>query len=665
MNKKSKKMKGFSGRLLALMLCCFCIFAAMPISAAALAAGESQISEAAEASSDNTELDPISPVDALFERLMAAATYEELDAMMEEMSEEEYALLSQFGDAQKAALTARIAELSENDAEPLATVTKDQVLETFKHTASGNQYQTSRVYLAVRRDGKIPGEPSDQGSASYNFYSSSYTTNSMQFASNPTGYIDQDIVDYQNFILTSVDGTDTAGLVDSTGTTTNQVLSGIQFDKLLDGIVKSGNVRATDGNIVTNSNKDNYKVVCYVIKLQLDKNYGWHIDCAVVPKEYVTLSYDINIPDGYVITTGGVGVPNSETGAPPATFVVEKMDGLTTIDDQSNAIKVQSADGSEKYAFMFQGWNTKADGSGDWYQPNGGITIEENTVLYAIWNSNPALGTGNLEIEKIVKADSVPQNAAFTFQVTIDNGDGTPSANEYDYIIYNENTIAQERGTITSGETISLKNTQYVEIRDLPAVNKADGEPNVTVKEINYDGYEPSWDGGTTVSDTTSVAIQGGRDSRVTCTNCIAAPETTTITLDKVVTGNMGDRDKNFTFTVSADDVNLGTYTLNHSTPVVTVENVPVGSAVTIIESDNQGYVVSATVDAAAVEVINGAVTIENVGADGHAVVFTNNKDVIIDTGVLLDTLPYILILSVAAVGAVLLVRKRRSRDDD
>jgi len=481
------------------------------------------------------DVDDVNPVDALFERLMAAATYEELDAMMEAMTEEEYELLNQFTDEQNDALTARVAELSENAAETLDTVTVDQVLDTY--TGSG---QTSRVYLAVRRDGNIPGEPSVQGSAAYNFYNSNYSTGGMLFANNPTGIIDQNIVDYQNFILTSVDGTDTAGLVDGSGTTTNQVLSGIDFDRLLNAIVNSRNVTATDGQTVTSSNKENYKVVCYVIKLQLDENHGWHIDCAVVPKTYVTLSYDINIPDGYVITTSGVGVPNSETGSPPATFDVGGMSGLKTIEGQANAINVESANGSEKYVFMFQGWNTKADGSGEWYQPNSTITINENTVLYAIWNSNPALGTGNLEIQKIVNADAVPVDATFTFQVTINNADGSESSDTYNYTVYNANTIAESRGTISNGGTITLKHEQYAEIRDLPAVNDDNGKANVTVKEINYSGYVPSWDGGATVSDTTSVTVQGGRDSRVTCTNSVVAddvPDTAKIKIEKNFVG--------------------------------------------------------------------------------------------------------------------------------
>lgn len=609
-----------------------------------------------------------SAVDALFAKLMAFESYEALDTYMsEEMTEEEYVLMDSFTEEQNAALMERVEYLSQYDAEILDTVTAEEVLETFRHTATGSRYQTSRVYLAVRRDGNIPGEPSDQGSASYNFYNSSYSTNSMQFGTTPSGIIDENIVDYQNFIFTSVDGTDTAGLVDGTGVTTNQVLSGIDFDALLNAIANAGRnnrVTATDGQVVTASNKGNYKVVCYVIKLQLDTNYGWHIDCAVVPKTDVTLSYNINIPDGYEIQTSGVGVPNSKTGVPPATFTVGAMNGLTTIEGEQNAIKVVNAsDSTETYVFMFQGWNTKADGSGTWYQPGESITINENTVLYAIWDSNPAMGTGNLEIQKIVKAEDVSDDALFTFRVTINKADGSASTDTYNYVIYDSNTIAQSRGTISSGGTISLKHTQYVEIRDLPAVNAEGGQPNVTIQEINHEGYDASWDGGTTVSDTTSVTIQGGRDSRVTCTNTVSAPEVCDLTVKKTVSGNLYDANKEFAFTVTYGE-KTETFQLKKDEEK-TIAGIPVGAEVTVIE-DPEGYQYSfvSITDGVTKEDIENGVSF-TMPAQDVTVVINNDKTVTVDTGISLETLPYILLLGVVAAGAVLLVRKRRNRYDD
>ena len=84
----------------------------------------------------------------------------------------------------------------------------------------------------------------------------------------------------------------------------------------------------------------------------------------------------------------------------------------------------------------------------------------------------------------------------------------------------------------------------------------------------------------------------------------------------------------------------------------------------TITESGNEGYEVSATLDGNASDVTDSAITFTTSNANGHAVVFTNNKNVTIDTGISLETLPYVLILGVVAVGAVLLLRKRRAGDE-
>ncbi len=133
---------------------------------------------------------------------------------------------------------------------------------------------------------------------------------------------------------------------------------------------------------------------------------------------------------------------------------------------------------------------------------------------------------------------------------------------------------------------------------------------------------------------------------------------TTSITLDKVVTGNMGDWGKEFTFTITYGDTTV-TKTMTHSTEIQTITDVPIGSTVTITESGNDGYTVSATVDDKSVDVTNNAITF-TVGANGNAVVFTNNKDALIDTGIFTDTAPYIAFLSIAAIGAFLMLSKRR-----
>ena len=138
--------------------------------------------------------------------------------------------------------------------------------------------------------------------------------------------------------------------------------------------------------------------------------------------------------------------------------------------------------------------------------------------------------------------------------------------------------------------------------------------------------------------------------------------DTTSITLDKNVTGNMGDWNKEFTFTVYVNDVELeSTYNLTHQTPVVTIPNIPIGATVMIVESNNEGYTVTATVDGNNAVVTDNAIEFEVTSADGHSVVFTNDLNAAIDTGITTNTFPMILLFStVTVLGAVLLIGKKR-----
>lgn len=198
-------------------------------------------------------------------------------------------------------------------------------------------------------------------------------------------------------------------------------------------------------------------------------------------------------------------------------------------------------------------------------------------------------------------------------------------------------------------------------------------------------------------------------------------PATSNVTITKEVTGLLGDTNKEFAFNVSITQnnaactgvtakkgdqmVSLTDFTLKHN-ETVTLENVPIGATITVTEvKPGEHYKVSATgygeqngsdsgnVTFTYVAVANtptgGDANEANlmllsvdedtaVGDDGEAVAYdtgaevTNNQitvinrcDLMPDTGVLLDTLPYIVILAVVAGGvALLMLRKRRKEDD-
>ena len=142
----------------------------------------------------------------------------------------------------------------------------------------------------------------------------------------------------------------------------------------------------------------------------------------------------------------------------------------------------------------------------------------------------------------------------------------------------------------------------------------------------------------------------------------------------KTVEGNLGDKDKYFEFKVKltgetgktyADSfavsggsnkanptsIKLGeetTFLLKHG-DTITIANLPYGVKYTVTETAAEGYTTEKTGDTG------------KINAADQTAAFTNTKTGSIDTGVVLNNMPYILVLAVLAAGvAVFIIRKRR-----
>ena len=142
------------------------------------------------------------------------------------------------------------------------------------------------------------------------------------------------------------------------------------------------------------------------------------------------------------------------------------------------------------------------------------------------------------------------------------------------------------------------------------------------------------------------------------------------VTVEKLVTGNLGDKTKYFKFvaayTVNGESKSEQFYLQHDGTRML--QNIPVGTVVTITEDNytgtNGGYVTSYKIGEG--EVTSGREATITVAEGENNVIFTNNKVAVPDTGVLLDSLPYVVILAVVVLGAALvIVRRRKHRDDD
>lgn len=161
-------------------------------------------------------------------------------------------------------------------------------------------------------------------------------------------------------------------------------------------------------------------------------------------------------------------------------------------------------------------------------------------------------------------------------------------------------------------------------------------------------------------------------------------PASANLTVTKTVTGKPGDTNKAFTFTITKDgkpvnnitedniEVSDGAQWLNDGNgkftlkdgATITFKNLPSGEY-KVVEDDYKGekYETSYVVGSGTPE--NGREVSVTIGTDAKQIDFTNHRTLEPDLGVLLDTLPYIVILAVVAGGvALLMLRKRRKEDD-
>ena len=167
------------------------------------------------------------------------------------------------------------------------------------------------------------------------------------------------------------------------------------------------------------------------------------------------------------------------------------------------------------------------------------------------------------------------------------------------------------------------------------------------------------------------------------------------LTVSKAVTGFLGDTGKTFTFQLkdasgnavtidNADGTAISTtgtaawtgtdgkFTLKHG-DTITFKKLPVGTY-DVYELNDEGelqhyqttWTGADTEQTTPIEGNDERKATVTIGADGaKTLAFTNHCKLIPDTGVLLDTLPYIVILAVVAGGGILLMLRKRRKEDD
>lgn len=204
--------------------------------------------------------------------------------------------------------------------------------------------------------------------------------------------------------------------------------------------------------------------------------------------------------------------------------------------------------------------------------------------------------------------------------------------------------------------------------------------PNLEKEKVKFN-YTPS----TELSDTDRVVKFYAKYVR----------NTQQLTVSKTVTGLLGDTGKTFTFqlkdakgnavtidnadgtaiTTAGDATWTGTdgkFTLKHG-DTITFNKLPVGTYY-VYELDEEGalkhyqttWTGADTEQTTPIEENAERKATVTVGADGaKSLAFTNHCTLFPDTGVLLDTLPYIVILAVVVGGGILLMLRKRRKEDD
>ena len=293
---------------------------------------------------------------------------------------------------------------------------------------------------------------------------------------------------------------------------------------------------------------------------------------------------------------------------------------------------------------VFLGWAEATDPT-KIYQPGDKLPIEAGKAvdgvitLYAVWGDKPvqtkltykANFEGATPAEKVCELEN---NATVTI---LDYGNaelGLPTRPGYEFLGWSENPNATE-ATYKAGDQIVVDNTDN--------------------ENILYAIWKQS---------------------------------VTSVKVAKQVTGNFGDKTREFKFEITFTDANgkalrlvqtdkAPTYSITSDTTVggekltvlmkdkgeIILTNMPIGGTLVVTEIEASGYQTSYKISET--ESQEGNVARYIVPENGGTITFINHRNVSPDTGVFVDSLPYILIIAcVAGAAALFLIRRRKKRED-
>ncbi|MCC8045519.1 MAG: hypothetical protein LIP12_08495 [Clostridiales bacterium] len=297
-------------------------------------------------------------------------------------------------------------------------------------------------------------------------------------------------------------------------------------------------------------------------------------------------------------------------------------------------------------------------------------------------------GTSSVDITKTLTATGLEDT---TFYFTVEEYDVTDAASgitKYTMPEIDDFSITVSEGETTGTYTITLPEYESVGVY----IYKISETPGTTAG-VTYDTNElylvvtVTLESGvlTRYAAIHVGSVSGTKNNTEVFTNKYEAG---TLAVTKSVTGNMGDTTKSFHVTVTftkdstinstisyevdgttyeitpdmwtSDTYSVDFYVTDGTT--VTFKNIPYGVTYEVVEDDYYNNGDGYTTTYSGSDGTDGKGTVS--GTDTVTII-NNKENNTPDTGVILDSLPYILILAVVLVGAVFVIFRRRSTDID
>lgn len=648
MNKRGRKTNGLSHRLIALLLCCVCLVTVLPLSAIALAPDETAAAaeeiapeeptvdiaeepEAPDAEEPTTEPvteepadtateEPETPdaeepdtepdtdsaeqraVDALYRYLMACTSYEEMNAAIDALGEDELYLMNQFTAEQNAALEARMQELGGYASDVYANPETRQ--KECKIAQGDEDNITVTGTLTDSIDCKFIDSDGNQITVegiTAEFESSNTRSYKIKVEDSvPVGTYTM-IVSY----------TTTTGFLAWTKTTEYE-------DTITITVTKPGEEAAK----------------IYYLKTPTSD-----------PRSNETTEWGDCIGNGTVNTTDATWEHDDNNKEKNifdnvSSYVVDLADDMVKQPDGSWLISKEKY--STYYTAIYNAYRTKL-------QDELGVTLQESDIEaiyltpYKISKNNGSDPDKHIDCTVDVKTKTV---FAARFWVTLPNGSQPILAEGKNY--KSGERVIKTTMAPTSGTTGDYPETTEVGGIMYRFVGWYDEENKLIPTDKWESGYLPS----NKELENGSVDFYARYE-----------PVTANLTITKTLSGNMYNEKDEFAFTVIYDG-KTETFPLGNDGHETI--SIPVGASVTISEKPD-GYkssLASTTLTDLEGKWKDNSITF-TMPAENVAVTINNDKTITIDAGVVVSTLPYVLMLAVVVGGVTVTVKRRKHRRED